>query len=188
LTTAEPLSTIPGPSEAGSRLAAQVLAPGPSERVAPIAAFLLGTFISFSAPVTAAVQLPTLPPEFKPGYAAAPDPAVRPELALVAKARSFALKSLPDGNLDDRAIEDAEDLLWRLVAAKLPFPVLRLAEDGEINFSWRKAGAHIDLGVYGDGNFSFYARTSEGREFTEDAIAVADGLPAQLAAILRQMA
>lgn len=37
-------------------------------------------------------------------------------------------------------------------------PQISLANDGEINFFWKKEGLVADLGFYGDGTYSYYIK------------------------------
>jgi hypothetical protein len=153
--------------------------------VVPLAALLLGTVIMFSPPATATARRSTAQ-EFGPAGASISNPASRPELALISKVRSFASKRLSDnGVIPEQAIDDAESLLWNLVQASLPLPELRLDCDGEINCSWKRYGVHIDLGFYGTGTFSYYARAADGSEHIGDDLPIVEGLPAALAALLR---
>lgn len=39
-----------------------------------------------------------------------------------------------------------------------PLPAVGRADDGEINFFWRRTGVFIDVGLYGDGNLYYLAR------------------------------
>lgn len=39
-----------------------------------------------------------------------------------------------------------------------PLPTVGRADDGEINFFWRRTGVFIDVGFYGDGNLYYLAR------------------------------
>jgi hypothetical protein len=63
-------------------------------------------------------------------------------------------------------------------------PSIGLADDGEVNFLWDYGGVHIDLGFYGTGTFSYYARDLEGNEYFGDDTS-SDKLPDDLAEILK---
>ena len=78
---------------------------------------------------------------------------------------------------DDAAFHDA-----RVFLDKLPFPLaalphISLADDGEVNFAWDGEGVHIDLGFYGTGTYSYYARGSDGQERFGDDLSVSQPLP-----------
>ena len=86
---------------------------------------------------------------------------------------------------DDAAFRDA-----RVFLDKLPFPLaalphISLADDGEVNFAWDGEGVHIDLGFYGTGTYSYYARGSDGQEHFGDEVPAASSLPTDLDALLR---
>ena len=48
-----------------------------------------------------------------------------------------------------------------------------------------EGGVHIDLGFYGTGTFSYYARGSDGREYFGDDLFASRPLPADLEFLLR---
>lgn len=47
-------------------------------------------------------------------------------------------------------------------------PYISIADDGEINFYWNNDKILIDLGFFGDGTYSCYAKTKHGKEFFID--------------------
>ena len=49
-------------------------------------------------------------------------------------------------------------------------PTISVADDGELNFLWDSGTLHVDLGFYGDGSYSYYARDAEGKEFFGDNV------------------
>ena len=49
-------------------------------------------------------------------------------------------------------------------------PTISVADDGELNFLWDSGTLHVDLGFYGDGSYSYYARDGEGKEFFGDNV------------------
>ena len=57
-----------------------------------------------------------------------------------------------------RAFEDARTFIHALPVSSIPLPHLSFADDGEINFLWNQDGIHIDLGFYGTGTYSYFAR------------------------------
>jgi hypothetical protein len=72
---------------------------------------------------------------------------------------------------------------------QLPLPLkmvphISLADDGEVNFSWSHDGMRIDLGFYGTGTFSFYARDKTGKEWLGDDISVTLPIPVELRVLL----
>ena len=83
-----------------------------------------------------------------------------------------------------QAWRDARTFVLNLPEPLTQLPNIGLASDGEINFLWKQGGLHIDLGLYGSGTFSYYARDEVGREYFGDAGSVVDGLPAKVAALI----
>ena len=102
------------------------------------------------------------------------------------------LRSVPEGERwptselpDDAAFRDAKVFLDRLPFPLVALPHISLADDGEVNFAWDCEGMHIDLGFYGSGTFSYYARGSDGREHYGDDVSASHPLPADLEPLLR---
>ncbi len=65
---------------------------------------------------------------------------------------------------------DAVSFAERLPVQMRVRPHISLADDGEVNFSWSQDGIWIDLGFYGTGTYSFYARDKSGQEWSGDDI------------------
>ena len=86
---------------------------------------------------------------------------------------------------DDAAFRDARVFLDRLPFPMAALPHISLADDGEVNFAWDCKGVHIDLGFYGTGTFSYYARGCDGREYFGDDLFASRPLPADLEFLLR---
>ena len=92
----------------------------------------------------------------------------------------------PSGELpDDAAFHDARMFLDHLPFPLAALPHVSLADDGEVNFAWDSEGVHIDLGFYGTGTYSYYARGSDGQEHFGDEVPAASSLPTDLDALLR---
>ena len=85
---------------------------------------------------------------------------------------------------DPQAFEDARAFVLALPNGLAYLPDVGLADDGEVNFLWSDAGVHVDLGFYGHGTFSYYARNDQGKEYLEDECSATYGLPSDLAALL----
>ena len=83
----------------------------------------------------------------------------------------------------EQAFDDAELFVANLPKLRL-YPKIGLVADGEINFLWKDGGIHIDLGFYGDGEGSYYARDEHGREYFCDSFSASDGLPTPLASLV----
>ncbi len=83
----------------------------------------------------------------------------------------------PSTNWPDRsAFEDARTFIVKLPLANIPEPVIRFADDGEINFLWISEKAHIDLGFYGAGTYSYFGHSSDGREIQDENVLASEGL------------
>ncbi len=85
-----------------------------------------------------------------------------------------------------QAFEEAEEFIRLLPISDIPVPKIYMAHDGDINFLWKRKddGLHIDLGLYGDGTYSYYATNNGEQEFMDDAVKVSKGLPDSLVKIL----
>ena len=84
----------------------------------------------------------------------------------------------------EEAFQDARKFAERLPATMKVAPHISLADDGEVNFAWSRGGMLIDLGFYGTGTYSFYARGLDGKEWFGDDISVVFPLPKELRALL----
>ncbi|UJJ30245.1 hypothetical protein [Halopseudomonas maritima] len=81
-----------------------------------------------------------------------------------------------------KAIDDAERfVIGHLYAFEKRRPRISPASDGEVNFCWRGEGHLLDLGFYGDGTYSYYAKLADGREFFNDDAPVDALLPEEIA-------
>ena len=58
----------------------------------------------------------------------------------------------------DQAFIDAQNFVSAWPSEGIPMPNVGLADDGEVNFLWEGSGLHVDLGFFGDGTYSCYAR------------------------------
>ena len=83
------------------------------------------------------------------------------------------------------AFEDARKFASLLDLNSCDLPMVTMAGDGEINFFWDREsdGLKVDLGFYGTGTYSCYARKGAIEVF-EDDVPAADGLRAKIAALL----
>lgn len=64
-------------------------------------------------------------------------------------------------------------------------PNVNPVEDGELNLCWRKDNLMIDLGFYGDGKYSYFARDFDGNEYKNDKVKVSEALPKELEKLIK---
>ena len=83
------------------------------------------------------------------------------------------------------AFEDAMAFVRAWPGEALVMPDVGLADDGEVNFLWKGVDLHVDLGFYGDGTFSYYAKDGDGEEYAGDDVVANVGLPEDLLALLK---
>jgi hypothetical protein len=84
------------------------------------------------------------------------------------------------------AIDEAEQFTSNVLPADdFQLPTVTAAADGEVNFSWKNSLGYIDLGFYGDGSYSYYAKTAVGHEFMSDESSLTEHLPEQVLTIIR---
>ena len=83
-----------------------------------------------------------------------------------------------------QAFLDARAFIEALPTRPMPLPDLGLADDGEINFLWKQGGVYIDLGFYGTGTFSYFARGRDNEEYYSDGIPASRELPQHLMNLL----
>lgn len=82
------------------------------------------------------------------------------------------------------AFRDAFEFIDLLPLSEVTAPDITLADDGEINFFWKARDIHVDLGLYGTGTFSYFAKKDDGRKVYGEKIPVNEGLPDDLKALL----
>ena len=87
----------------------------------------------------------------------------------------------------EQAFADAFEFLSRLDLNGCAMPEVRLIGDGEINFSWEQADGNlqIDLGFYGAGKYSAFARRDGREPIYADDVPASAGLRADIRALLR---
>ena len=64
------------------------------------------------------------------------------------------------------AFTDAEAFAGQLPTPLSDMPHISLADDGELNFAWNGGPIYIDLGFYGTGTYSYFARDRQGQNTT----------------------
>ena len=86
----------------------------------------------------------------------------------------------------DAAFADAYAFIERLPLSSIPVPEIGLADDGEINFLWGSgdAAVYVDLGFYGTGTYSYFARGGDGRGIRGEDVPASEGLPGEIVALL----
>ena len=92
----------------------------------------------------------------------------------------------------DKAVKEAKDFVYWLASRhKLlgqTIPHISLANDGEVNFLWRTERGVLDLGFYGTGTYSYYAKIHDSHlneEFGDDDLPSEDiGFNAKLFAVI----
>ena len=84
-----------------------------------------------------------------------------------------------------QAFRDAEAFVRKLPLDSIPKPYIGLADDGEVNFLWKKDGVHVDLGFYGTGSYSYFARGESGNKIYEEDALVSDDFPCEIPALFK---
>ena len=114
------------------------------------------------------------------------DPVILPLLERLAELRSIPEEQRwPGADWPvDEAFLDAGKFTERLPVPIKVAPHISLADDGEVNFTWSQDRIWIDLGFYGTGTFSFYARDKDGKDLFGDDILVMSPLQNELVALL----
>ena len=88
----------------------------------------------------------------------------------------------------DQAVNDAQRFLTTHEGMfYVNAPHISWAEDNELNFWWtiKKIGFYMDLGFYGDGTYSYYAR-KRCKEWRSDATVCGEMLPQEIIDILQE--
>lgn len=84
----------------------------------------------------------------------------------------------------EKAFEDAFVFINCLPSSLIPMPDINLADDGEINFLWKTDDVHVDLGFYGTGTLSFFAKKENERKIYGEHVPVTEGLPHDIGRLL----
>ena len=79
---------------------------------------------------------------------------------------------------------DAEAFAEQLPEPLRRMPHISLAHDGELNFAWNGGPIYIDLGFYGTGTYSYFARDAQGRKYHGDHLPARGPLPESLRQML----
>ena len=115
-----------------------------------------------------------------------PEPS--PLLKLLVQLRIF--QQTPEGERwpgaiwpNTQAFADARTFITRLPLNEIPLPEISLADDGEVNFFWKNDGVYIDLGFYGTGTCSYFARGKDGLRHYGEATPASEGLPLEITAL-----
>ena len=82
------------------------------------------------------------------------------------------------------AFTDAEAFAGQLPSPLSQMPHISLADDGELNFAWNGGPIYIDLGFYGTGTYSYFARDKRGRKHHGDDVPASGPIPDNLMQIL----
>ncbi|MGH8557820.1 MAG: hypothetical protein ACRESZ_10245 [Methylococcales bacterium] len=110
----------------------------------------------------------------------------RADLVSVARIRALATYSQGWDGADGRppteaTVDDAETFAWLLLRdERIATPIVSLSADGEIAFLWALPTFRLDLGFYGDGTYSYYGRSSNGKEFISDEESIEAPLPEEI--------
>lgn len=88
--------------------------------------------------------------------------------------------SFDDTSPVHRALAEAGEFIGCLPFPLIFMPEVSLARDGEVNFFWQNDMFYLDLGFYGDGHGSCFARTVSGRKIHLDRITPKGPFPPEL--------
>lgn len=88
---------------------------------------------------------------------------------------------------EKRAIEDAQKFMYNREHLDICHPCvpnISWSNDGELNFWWDDAEIYVDLGFYGDGTYSLYAKAGD-KEWVIDDAPADETLPGEILEYLR---
>lgn len=93
------------------------------------------------------------------------------------------IENTPEGNRwpgatwpSEQAFIDARIFIEHLPLTAIPLPSIGLADDGEINFLWATENVQLDLGFYGTGDYSFFAKGRGDKKIFSDSVAASEGM------------
>ncbi len=84
------------------------------------------------------------------------------------------------------AFTDAETFTGQLPSPLSEMPHISLADDGELNLAWNGGPIYIDLGFYGTGTYSYFARDRQGRKHYGDDVPASGPIPDNLMQLLSE--
>ena len=79
-----------------------------------------------------------------------------------------------------QAFRDAAIFIRKLPLDSIPMPNMGLADDGEVNFLWKKDGVHVDLGFYGTCTYTYFAHGKDRRPIDGEDVPASEGLPSEI--------
>ena len=83
------------------------------------------------------------------------------------------------------SVEEAERFISIITKDNVLEPYISLAADGEINFYWKNDDFLLDIGFFGDGVYSLYAKVRSEQEIIEDDLSLEYPLPESVASLIR---
>jgi hypothetical protein len=106
----------------------------------------------------------------------------RQDIKMITRVRELASYKMGWDGFDGRppskeAVDEAEKFIISLSKYNISEPSISLASDGEINFYWKNNDFLLDLGFFGEGVYSYYAKKSSGEEYIQDDIKIDAPLP-----------
>lgn len=97
---------------------------------------------------------------------------------------TYVLPIAPNGTAPSpQAFNDAEAFIRKLPLNRTGLPTINVASDGEVNFDWSNDISQIDLGFFGNGTYSYYARGGNYAEVSGDDVTVETDVPDELVKI-----
>jgi hypothetical protein len=115
----------------------------------------------------------------------------RADLKIIARIRELGTYPYGWDGVDgkapsEEAVDEAEKFAWSFLRDEgIEKPIISLAADGEIAFLWTLPDFRLDLGFYGDSTYSYYGRTSGGREFMSDGESIDAPLPEEIMKLIQ---
>lgn len=84
------------------------------------------------------------------------------------------------------AIGEAESFISMITKNQILEPYISLAADGEINFYWKNDDFLLDVGFFGEGVYSLYAKMTSGKEIIKDDLKLTAPLLEDVASLIRE--
>ncbi len=113
----------------------------------------------------------------------------RQDIKMIKEVRKFA--SYPQGwdgfngvPPSRKAIDEAESFISMITKNQILEPYISLAADGEINFYWKNNNFLLDIGFFGEGVYSLYAKMASGEEIIKDDLRLTDLVPEEIAPLI----
>lgn len=81
-------------------------------------------------------------------------------------------------------VDDLSALFEEVVSSELSIPDPAISSDGEVGIYWRKDGFFAEITIDGAGEYSYFAKTADGKRYFAEELEVAAGIDQELLSLV----